>query len=298
MTIPIHSKLHIHYPSSDGKPMADNTRQWNWITFIKNGLEETTAGKDIFVAGDLLWYPVEGNNKIRVAPDVLVAIGRPKGERNSYLQWQESHIAPQIVFEVLSPGNTKKEMARKLLWYEKYQVIEYYVYDPDFNRLEIYNRGGNKLVQVHTNEWTSPLLKFKLLWTTERLKLFHPNGTPFLSYAEVIADVKSAKKEIKTTKAEIIEVKTEIKEVKTEIKEVKTEIKEVKTEIKEVKTENEVIKTENEAIKTENEAIKTENEVIKTENEAIRLEAKKAKEKAALLAAKLKELGIDPASLT
>ena len=163
MTLNLVNKLHIHYPSSDGKPMADNTRQWNWINFIKNGLEETTVNKDIFVAGDLLWYPVEGNNKLRVAPDVMVAIGRPKGDRNSYLQWEEAHITPQIVFEILSPGNTKREMEKKLLFYEDYGVMEYYVYNPDTNDLEIYNRTNNKLDKIEVREWVSPLLKFKLI---------------------------------------------------------------------------------------------------------------------------------------
>ncbi|MFK7979403.1 MAG: Uma2 family endonuclease [Saprospiraceae bacterium] len=228
--------------------MADNTRQWNWITFIKNGLEETTAGKNIFVAGDLLWYPVEGKNKIRVAPDVMVAIGRPKGDRNSYLQWREDHLAPQIVFEVLSPGNTKKEMAKKLLWYEKYEVIEYYVYDPDFNKLEIYNREGDKLVRIKTNNWTSPLLKFRLFWTSATLELFHPNGSPFLSYGEAIADVKSARIEIQEGKVKIQEAKVKIQEEKAKVEEEKTKVKEEKA-------------------------------------------------KTALLAAKLKELGIDPESL-
>jgi len=237
MTVPIHSKLHINYPSSDGKPMADNTRQWNWITFIKNGLEETTANQAIFVAGDLLWYPVEGNNKIRVAPDVLVAIGRPKGDRNSYLQWREDHIAPQIVFEVLSPGNSKKEMAKKLLWYEKYQVVEYYVYDPDFNKLEIYNREGDKLVNVNTRDWISPLLKFRLLWTKDTLKLFHPNGLPFLSYAEVIANVKSSNTAMKKaeTKAEKAQVRAEKAETKAEKAQAKAETAETKAKQAEAK---------------------------------------------------------------
>ncbi len=243
--------------------MADNTRQWNWMTFIKNGLEETTANQNIFVAGDLLWYPVEGNNKFSVAPDVMVAIGRPKGHRNSYLQWNEDHIAPQIVFEILSHSNTQKEMKRKLQLYETYDVIEYYVYDPKDNQLEIYNRTNNKLVQIKTKDWTSPLLKFRLLWTQKTLKLYHPNGSPFLSYAEVIADVKSV------TKENI-----------------------------EIKTENTEIKAENIEVKVENTEIKAENIEVKAENQRIKAEAAAAKLKAAALAAKLKALGINPDSIS
>nr|WP_230842789.1 hypothetical protein [Gloeobacter morelensis] len=65
--------------------MSDNTRQFRWIVYIKEGLEWLFAGDpNVFIAGDLLWYPVEGDNKIREAPDAMVAFGRPKGDRGSY----------------------------------------------------------------------------------------------------------------------------------------------------------------------------------------------------------------------
>jgi Uma2 family endonuclease len=53
---------------------------------------------------------------------VLVVIGRPKGKRGSYKQWEEANIAPLVVFEILSPSNTQKEMANKLLFYQRYGV--------------------------------------------------------------------------------------------------------------------------------------------------------------------------------
>ncbi|AGF50709.1 hypothetical protein MYO_14490 [Synechocystis sp. PCC 6803] len=56
---------------------------------------------------------MEGKPEIRVAPDVFVVLGRPKGDRGSYRQWQEGNQPPQVVFEVLSPGNRLKEMNKK-----------------------------------------------------------------------------------------------------------------------------------------------------------------------------------------
>lgn len=53
---------------------------------------------NVFVAADLLWYPLESDNKTKVAPDVMVVLGRPKGDRGSYQQWQEANIPPQVVF--------------------------------------------------------------------------------------------------------------------------------------------------------------------------------------------------------
>jgi Uma2 family endonuclease len=44
------------YPSSDGKRMADNTRQYRWIVLIKENLEILWAAiPDVFIAADLLW---------------------------------------------------------------------------------------------------------------------------------------------------------------------------------------------------------------------------------------------------
>jgi Uma2 family endonuclease len=50
----------IIYPESDGKPMADNTKQFRWIVIIKQNLDQLyTNDPNVFVAGDLFWYPVE-----------------------------------------------------------------------------------------------------------------------------------------------------------------------------------------------------------------------------------------------
>jgi Uma2 family endonuclease len=89
------------YPESDGKPMAENTLQFEWIALIKLNLEACFAQQpDVFIAADLFWYPVEGDGGIRVAPDVMVALGRPKGHRGSYMQFYEDNIAPQVIFEI------------------------------------------------------------------------------------------------------------------------------------------------------------------------------------------------------
>lgn len=124
------------YPESDGQPMADNTLQYEWIVKIKENLEMLFAAiQDIFIAGDLLWYPIKGSQKC-CAPDVMVVFGRPKGYRGSYIQHLEGNIAPQVVFEILSPSNNKPEMDLKRDFYEKYGVEEYYLYDPETNNLQ------------------------------------------------------------------------------------------------------------------------------------------------------------------
>ena len=54
------------YPDSDGMPMADNTLQYEWITTIKGNLDVVFRDDaNVFVAGDLLWYPVQGRPEVR-----------------------------------------------------------------------------------------------------------------------------------------------------------------------------------------------------------------------------------------
>jgi len=180
----------IIYPESDGMPMADNTEQFDYIVRVHGGIAaQFRDDPDVFVAGDLLWYPVEGDNKTRIAPDVLVAFGRPKGRRGSYLQWREGGIAPQVVFEIVSPGNTWTEMARKLAFYERHGVEEYYLYDPDRGDLAGWLREGDDLVPIDDMEgWVSPRLGATFHLTPEgELELVRPDGRRFETAVELDA---------------------------------------------------------------------------------------------------------------
>ena len=172
----------IIYPDSDGQPMSDNTKQYECITTLHTGIEALfTDRPDVFVAADLLWYAVEGWPSIRCAPDVMVAFGRPKGHRGSYRQWVEDGVAPQVVFEVLSPGNTLKEMRQKREFYEEHGVIEYVEYDPDNGKLDVWERQGDKLSKViFGREWHSKLLGIRLrLEGNGELSGFYPDGRKF-----------------------------------------------------------------------------------------------------------------------
>jgi Uma2 family endonuclease len=177
----------VIYPDSDGQPMAENTLQFEWITTIKGGLDALFRDDpNVFVAGDLLWYPVEGDPTIRIAPDALVVFGRPKGYRGSYMQWREDDIAPQVVFEVTSPGNRAAEMTRKFHFYERYGVEEYYLYDPDHGALDGWLRSGTGLEGVpEMRGWVSPRLGIRFDLVNGELVLQRPGGRPFLPYVEL-----------------------------------------------------------------------------------------------------------------
>ncbi|MGB9633800.1 MAG: Uma2 family endonuclease [Chloroflexaceae bacterium] len=179
----------IVYPDSDGMPMADNTKQFRAIVTIQGNLEALFRERsDVFVAGDLLWYPVEGRPDIRRAPDVMVVFGRPRGDRGSYRQWEEEGIAPQVVFEVLSPGNRLTEMAARFEFYDTYGVEEYYLYDPDSGDMSGWQRRDGRLRFIpELDGWTSPRLGVRFARAAEGMWMYLPDGRPFLSFVELQA---------------------------------------------------------------------------------------------------------------
>jgi len=209
------------YPESDGQPMADNTEQYQWLVKIKENLEILFADDpDVFIAGDLLWYPVPDRRETGpIAPDVFVVFGRPKGRRGSYRQWEEDGIAPQVAFEILSPSNSVAEMSSKLDYYDRYGVEEYYVYDPDRHSLGIWMRQGGGLTrQSHIHGWTSPLLGVRFALTPETLLLYYPNGQPFLTSVELArrAEAASTRAEQEAMRAEQEAMRAEQEAVRAE----------------------------------------------------------------------------------
>jgi Uma2 family endonuclease len=188
MAITASRKEQIVYPESDGKPMADNTKQFRWIVTLEGGFEALFRDReDVFVAGDLFWYPVEGRPDIRMAPDVMIVFGRPKGDRPSYKQWEEENIAPQVVFEVLSPSNSLLEMAKKLEFYDRYGVEEYYLYDPETSDFTGWIRGEDGRLRVidEIQGWVSPRLGVRFEIEDGELRVIRPDGQRFMTYLEL-----------------------------------------------------------------------------------------------------------------
>ena len=178
----------VVYPDDDGKPMSDNTVQYRWIVTLQGNLDLLFRGQpDVFVAGNHLIYAQEGNPKRRVCPDVYVAVGRPKRDRGSYKLWEEAVVFPQVVFEVLSPGNRPLEMARKFRFYERYGAEEYYLYDPDRADLQGFLRTPAGLLRAvrPMHGHVSPRLGIRFDTSGTELAVVGPDGRRFLTFLEL-----------------------------------------------------------------------------------------------------------------
>ncbi len=292
---PIHPDYY-KYPSSDGEPMAETTKHFRWIVTIKENLENITKGTDNFVAGDLLWYPVEGLYNLCKAPDVMVALGRPKEDKLSYLQWHENNVAPQVVFEIYSRSNHRRGNKENLLdFYEKYGVNEFYSYDPDSNSFVVYIRHGNTLTRLEDLPvWTSPLLQIRFERSERGFEIYRPDGQRFVNFQELemqnkqIALQYEEERKLRRIERERMlkaENKAEVAEQKAEVAEQKAEVAEQKAEVAEQKAE---------VASQETGAARKEAETARREAETAHKEADAAKQRQKLLEEQLRRLGINP----
>ncbi|WP_337177731.1 Uma2 family endonuclease [Paludisphaera sp.] len=183
------------FPTSDGKPMADSISQYRWMVTIQEGLDLLFRDRDVLVACNILWYFDRDDPRKRLAPDVLVAFDRPRGDRGSYKQWFEG-TPPHVVFEIHSKGNRPGEMLRKQRQYDALGVEEYYYYNPVDAWLRGWLRDGGELRRIEDVEGlTSPRLgiTFTSTGVKEGLVILGPDGEPFQHAQEVYYDRKVAR---------------------------------------------------------------------------------------------------------
>ena len=94
-----------------------------------------------------------------VQPDIIVVCDEEKLKDNRSIDG-----APELIVEVLSPGNTKVETKYKFDLYEENGVLEYWVVYPEYKQIYVYllneNEEYGKPVIYETNEnITSQVLK-------------------------------------------------------------------------------------------------------------------------------------------
>jgi Uma2 family endonuclease len=125
----------IHYPSSDGQPVAESDFQLQpllyAVTTLRTHFQERA---DVYVAGNMFIYYEEGNPEAVVAPDVFVVLGTTKRDRASYMLWEEPK-GPDFVLEITSRSTRTKDQGPKRGTYAFLGVREYFQYDPTHDYL-------------------------------------------------------------------------------------------------------------------------------------------------------------------
>jgi Uma2 family endonuclease len=78
-----------------------------------------------------------------VQPDIVI-VAR---ERESKIRERGLFGAPDLAIEILSPSSESRDRVRKLEIYAKHGVREYWIVDPDRDRIEVHVLEGRRLVK-------------------------------------------------------------------------------------------------------------------------------------------------------
>ncbi|MCL6474903.1 MAG: Uma2 family endonuclease [Firmicutes bacterium] len=120
----------VHYPESDGKPMAETPEHLEAMLYLIDALKRYFAARDdVYVAGNQFLYWVEGNPSQRVAPDVYVAFGVPKRPWRATWKVWEIGKAPDVIIELTSRSTAGEDLDRKYRLYQRLGVKEYILID-------------------------------------------------------------------------------------------------------------------------------------------------------------------------
>ncbi|MCP4350562.1 MAG: Uma2 family endonuclease [Desulfobacterales bacterium] len=182
------------YPDEDGKPMAESDFQRNPLVYCVEALKtHFEAEPDIYVSGDLLIYyePYRPDISAKsVAPDVFVAFGIPKHDRQSYKIWEEGK-GPDVVIEIASEHTWQKDIENIDL-YRSLGVGEYFMYDPTgsyfapvlqgyrLDKRGIYRRIRPRELPGGHWKMDSKLLGLELHIESGRLRVYNPAKQEYL----------------------------------------------------------------------------------------------------------------------
>ena len=126
----------IHYPDSDGEPLAESDFQFYPLTDTVRALGLHFADRpDVYVAGNMLVYYRVNDVSARLAPDVFVVFGVDDHLRRSYFVWREGK-APDFVMEIASESTVSNDTGQKRDRYAQLGVSEYWRFDPTGECLE------------------------------------------------------------------------------------------------------------------------------------------------------------------
>ena len=121
----------IHYPDTDGKPMAASDYHRQLLIWTLQALEAHFAqDPEVYISGDLLIYYREGDPRKSIAPDVLVCFGINPKLRRTYKIWEEGK-APDFVMEFSSESTYEKDLGEKMGIYASLEIQDYFLYDAE-----------------------------------------------------------------------------------------------------------------------------------------------------------------------
>ncbi len=119
-------------PDDDGIPMESARHKAQMDLLIDALIPWLSEREDGFIGGNMFVYYslAQVRNKDFKGPDFFAVLGVPKGERRSWVVWEEGKT-PDIVIELLSDSTAQADKnQKKLIYQNQMRVPEYFWFDP------------------------------------------------------------------------------------------------------------------------------------------------------------------------
>jgi Uma2 family endonuclease len=119
-------------PYDDGVPMESQRHKLQLDLLMDALLPWLGERSDGYVGGNMFVYYslAQVKNQDFKGPDFFVVLEVPKGERRSWVVWEEGK-APDVVIELLSDSTAKQDKnEKKLIYQNQLRVSEYFWFDP------------------------------------------------------------------------------------------------------------------------------------------------------------------------
>lgn len=134
--MPVVQEVPVHYPESDGKPMAETDTHRNLIMQMIEQLQR--AFPEAYVSGNICLYYEQGNPKKMISPDSLLCLGQPPQIKRVYFAW-EPDAQLNLVVEFSSWSTHREDHNKKKRIYQNILHVPYYViYDPHAIYLNVF----------------------------------------------------------------------------------------------------------------------------------------------------------------
>lgn len=159
-------------PYDDGVPMESARHKAQMDLLIDALIPWLEQREDGYVGGNMFVYYslAQVRNKDFKGPDFYAVLGVPKGERRSWVVWEEGK-APDVVIELLSGSTALADKnEKKLIYQNQMRVPEYFWYDPfnpdDWAGFSLQQSVYQPLIRNEQNQLISQSLGLALqLWS-------------------------------------------------------------------------------------------------------------------------------------
>jgi Uma2 family endonuclease len=221
------------------EPEMESSLHWAQLVLLATCLKwHWRERNDFFIGANLTIYYSRQQLKTRDfrGPDFFLVKGTTDELRPSWVVWEEGGKYPDLIIELLSDSTAEIDRdIKKEIYQDRFRTPEYFWFSPETMEFMGLRLQSEQYVEIPTNErgWRwSEVLNLYLGVERGQLRYFTPDRNLVLTMEEETTQALYVAEE---AKAEAEEAKAEAKEAKAEAEEAKAEAEEAKAEAEEAK---------------------------------------------------------------